>query len=891
MADPQEPSTPLPAKKKFRLWRFIKRFFLTVFILFILIIGLGIFLAWKYEDEAKKFVIDKLNEQLNTQVIVSPKDIDFSVLRNFPNASVDFKNLKMLEAVPGDKKDTLMRVGVLSIQFNIRDIFNKHYVVKRIDLDEVDLNLKVDKKGADNFHFLKASTDTTVAPPDTNSFALDKIVMRSIHVKYKNLQTKDDDDLTLTKAQFQGKFSSKEYTLKTDLALNVDHIISNKIAYVQQRTITIKTELDVVGTKYTIKKSDIKLGKLALTVQGTYDHRPKEDIFNLTLGGKDMDIQSACSWMPGRFKKDIEEFDSKGDFYFRTIIKGVLSKKSVPEIVATFGVTKGEIKQTAENLSMKEVELDGEYSSAGSGKFSLKHFSGVLPEGNIKGNLKLEDFSNPVLDAKAEGVVDLAELQKFLRIDTIESLSGKVKINATFAGHMKKSAENLINEDKTSGEINFQNVAMRLRNSKLTFDGLGGDLTLSNNDITVKGLRGKVGHSDFNVDGTFKNILAWLMLKDEHLVADATLNSGKVDLNELLTDQATVPRTQAAAAKTPPEPPYRLTISKYLDLNLNAQVGNLVFRKFEAQDVHGVLRLRDRHIFVDPVTLKTMDGSFTGRADLDGTRSDSVQIKLDADMQHVNATKLFIAMENFGQQSMTDKNVKGYITSKSQVSLPCGSDLSINSSKLLAKCDVTIDNGELIKLASLRSMSKFINMNELEDIKFAQLTTTINVANRVISFPKTQVNSNALDLSVSGTQDFDGNVDYVFGLYLSELLAAKAKANRKENADFGEVNANDSESKHGFRIYISMTGNIDNPKIAYDHKAAHEERKAKRKEEKEKIKGLLNEEFGLFKHDTLATKQNRDKKKKGDKDNKFSVNFDGEDKPKKKDSGTDDGDY
>ncbi|MFI5149668.1 MAG: AsmA-like C-terminal region-containing protein [Bacteroidia bacterium] len=881
-----------PHKRKFSILRFLKRLFLSLFILLILIIGTGIFLAWKYQDEAKALVIVKLNEQLNTRIIVSPEDIDFSVLRNFPNASVDLKNIKMLEAVPGDQKDTLLKAGVVSLQFNIRDLFNKHYVIKRIDLKEVLVNLKIDKKGNDNFHILKSSSDTTTAPPDTNAFALDKIVMKNIRVKYKNLQTKDDDDLTLTKAQFKGNFSSKEYKLEADLEAYIEHIISNKVNYIQERTISLNTILDVKGTVYAIKKADIKLGKLALSVTGTWDHQAKEDIFNLVAGGKDMDIKSACSWMPGKYKKDIEEFKSKGDFHFRAIYKGIMSKKSSPEIIASFGVTQGEIIQTAENLSMKNVELEGEYSSAGKGSFTLHHFSGVLPEGSIKGNLKVDDFSNPMIDAKAEGVADLAELQKFLRIDTIETLTGKVKLNASFDGHIRKTAENLIKEDKTSGSVSFSDVALKLRHSKMTFEGLGGDLTLASNDISVKGLRGKIAHSDFNLDGTFKNIMAWLLLKDEQLTVDASLKSQKIDLNELLTDQSTAPPVPAAATKnvtagtkTPPPAPYKLTLSRYLDLTLRAEIGDMVFRKFEANDMHGVLRMKDKHLYADPLTFKTMDGTFATRADLDGTRSDSVLIKLDADMQNVSATRLFTEMENFGQQTMQDKNVKGSITAKAQVSIPCGSDLTVNSSKLLAKCDVTIVKGELIKLASLKSMSKFININELEDLKFATLTTIINVSNRVISFPQTQINSNALDLTVAGTQDFDGNVDYIFGLYLSELLAAKAKANRKENSDFGEVNTDDKESKHRFRIYISMTGNIDNPKIAYDHKAAHDERKAKRKEEKEKLKGILNTEFGLFKRDSLVVKRNEEQKKK---DGKFSVKFDEE---KKKDEGKDESDF
>jgi hypothetical protein len=86
-----------------------------------------------------------------------------------------------------------------------------------------------------------------------------------------------------------------------------------------------------------------------------------------------------------------------------------------------------------------------------------------------------------------------------------------------------------------------------------------------------------------------------------------------------------------------------------------------------------------------------------------------------------------------------------------------------------------------------------------------------------------------------------------------------------------------------------MKGPIDNPKISYDHKAAQEERKAKRKDEKENIKGLLNEEFGMFKHDSTAVKKMNDKKKKK-ADEKFTIKFDEEEK-KKKEEKKDDGDF
>jgi hypothetical protein len=876
MAEMQE-TIPTPVQKPSRATRFLKRLFLALFVLILLLAASGAILAWKYQDEAKAYVIAKLNEQLNTQVIVLPKDIDFSVLRNFPNASVDFKNVKVLDATPTDApKDTLFRAGTISLQFNIRDIFNKKYVIKRVSLKNVDVNLWVNKAGQDNFHFLKASVDTSKGPRDTSAFALDKIVLSNINVKYKNAKTKDNFAFTLKAVTLKGLFSSNDYTLKTELTMYVDHIRSKNVAYIQNRNIALSTELDVKGHKYTIRRAELSLGKLNLAVNGTIDHEEKEDIFHLDIGGKNMDIQSALSWLPGKYKPDIEEFNSNGNFYFHTAINGSLNKKSLPVINASFGVSKGEVKQTKANLTMRNVELQGEYSNSGKGWLDITEFSGDLPQGSLKGNFKLENFSNPMLSAKAEGTMNLNELQKFLRIDTIESLSGRLKINANFDGHILKTSEGLVNEDKTGGELSFSDVSLKLKNNNLRFNSMSGTLALSNSNVDISAFSGKVSGSDFSLEGSFKNMMAWLLLKDQPLTAVVSLRAKKIDLNDLLNDKTTTPSKN--------DPSYKLSFSKYLDLTLNTDIAEVVFRKFQASDIKGQLHLRNKRMAADQLVFNTMDGTIHATGDLDASRSDSVMVHMDADLQNVNIAKVFTEMENFGQQTLTDKNIKGVLSAKVQLALPCGTDLNINMAKLLAKCDVNIVKGELIKLASLKSLSKFISLNELEDIRFETLNTSITIANRVINIPNTQINSNAIDIEVSGVQDFDGNVDYVFGLYLSELLAKKAKASKHENTDFGEE---DTEGKHRLRLYISMKGPIANPKIAYDHKAAQEERKAKRKEEKENLKEILNEEFGFFKKDSLARRQKT--KDKNAANSKFSVKF--EEDEKKKEEKKEEGDF
>ena len=60
-------------------------------------------------------------------------------------------------------------------------------------------------------------------------------------------------------------------------------------------------------------------------------------------------------------------------------------------------------------------------------------------------------------------------------------------------------------------------------------------------------------------------------------------------------------------------------------------------------------------------------------------------------------------------------------------------------------------------------------------------------------------------------------------------------------------------------LLLSMKGPVDNPKFAYDHKAAAEKIKQEIANESRNLKSMLKEEFGLFKKDTVTTSKPKKK--------------------------------
>ena len=122
------------------------------------------------------------------------------------------------------------------------------------------------------------------------------------------------------------------------------------------------------------------------------------------------------------------------------------------------------------------------------------------------------------------------------------------------------------------------------------------------------------------------------------------------------------------------------------------------------------------------------------------------------------------------------------------------------------------------------------------------------------------IESSALDVELSGKHAFNNDVDYRFGFRFKDLKQQK-------ESEFGEI----MDDGTGFRVYMRMYGNIDNPTIEWDKQSRKETTKENMANEKEDLKSLLKSEFGLFKKD--STIKNYVKEKNPPKEEMF-IDFD-----------------
>jgi hypothetical protein len=158
----------------------------------------------------------------------------------------------------------------------------------------------------------------------------------------------------------------------------------------------------------------------------------------------------------------------------------------------------------------------------------------------------------------------------------------------------------------------------------------------------------------------------------------------------------------------------------------------------------------------------------------------------------------------------------------------------------------------LINFDPVKSLSRFIELSELENITFSKLENDFYIRNNYIAIPQMDIRSSASDFTVSGKHDFENNYEYHVKMYLSELLSKKAKKNKPYSTEFGAV---EEDGLGRTSVFLKITGKGEDIKVGYDMKAASGNIKKNLKTEKQNLKSILNKEYGWFKKDSTIKQE------------------------------------
>ena len=823
--------------------RKLKRIALWVLSGFILLAALGVLLGILYEDEVKQQIVQEVNQSLNAEISV--EEISFSVLKKFPYAALHFQNLMALDAIETTApKDTLLYAESLFLEFNLLDVFTRQYTVRKVDVANAVLRLKVDENGNDNFHFWKERSDTTSAHV---GFDLAKVSLTNVDFSYRNVKTEFHLNTQIDRLNLSGNFKEAVFDLDAESELLVQILSIGETEYLRQQstTFSVLTRIDTRKSRYEIGEGEIDFDGLDFQLSG-YFQAGDQQFLDLQLNGEQLDISEILSFIPKRFITRLEGYDPKGETTFGLHLKGDPTNREEPmDIVAEFDVANAGVKHLKSGLQFKDFSATGRYQNRGNHPdiIELDQFRFKLKDGYLGGSGSVRNFSRPMIQFDLNGKAELADLQEIMEIRAVESISGEVILECRFKGIVANpddlSVKDLQGAD-ISGRLQFANAAFKIRNQEQRYHKLNGEFYLNGNDAAFKNLRGNIHSSDLELDGIFINFVPFVLIEKERLTIQASLRSNYINLAELLASDASAQRDSS----------FNFRLPQYIDVNVNSEIDRLVFRTFEADNIFGKVEINKNGITADPLTFNTSRGSFTAGMTIKPTAKDQFKVDSHAKFKDIDIRQLFTEFGNFGQQFITDKHLKGTADADVVFRASINNQLKLSEESIYSLIDIEIKNGELIRLQSLTEVADYIRQNKLlsplvktDDLKkrlqhvsFSELKNQIEIKNSTVHIPEMSLESSAMNLAVSGTHGFNSVVDYRIRFRLTEILT------NPTHTEFGDIEDDGS----GGSFFLRMNGPLDNLNFAYDKESAKEQRRKYFKEEKETLKDLLKEEFNIF---------------------------------------------
>lgn len=301
------------------------------------------------------------------------------------------------------------------------------------------------------------------------------------------------------------------------------------------------------------------------------------------------------------------------------------------------------------------------------------------------------------------------------------------------------------------------------------------------------------------INANILNFYNYIFLDNQIITINGIVESHFLDAGELLAGNLSADTSD-------------FDLPAYLNLNASLSADIVKFRKFNAKDLAGNISLKDKILNAKQLSFNAMEGHIELDGTINSNFKDEVHISSDAKIKSINIERLFYETGNFGQQLLSDKNIRGTLTATVQLATYWTKQLEVKSNRTIASANLTISDGALIDFKPMLKLSRFVKGSDLQNVRFSKLQNTIRINEQKIFIPTMDIRSTAMNMTISGTHGFDNFVDYNIQMKLSQLLGKKV---RQQNTEFGTI---EDDGSGGLNLFLTMKGPLDNPRFSYDRK-------------------------------------------------------------------------
>lgn len=705
-------------------------------------------------------------------------DLDISLLRHFPQASLDLNGLTLVAAgrFEGDTVVAARRISILVSPFSL--LGDGGFEVGKVLLDRPEIYGHKAEDGSVNWDVMKPSETVEEETSEETGTSAFRLSLKDVRIDEARLRYVDDstrmiaavDPLTL---RLKGDLSAARSVLGLTLSADNVRYESEGATLVNGVGIGLKADVDadLEKMRFVLSDNELSVNAIKMALDGWVEMPEGRMAMDLKLKSSEAGLREVLSLVPAFYLNDFGNLTASGNLSLDAWVKGELAGDNLPAFRMALDVKDGSFKYAGLPQAVTGIRVALAAANPGgtadATTVDLSEFAMTMAGQTLRASFHA---ATPVSDlqfrAAADGRIDLGAIKDVYPLPDTVQLAGRVGLDVKAAGRMSWLVPEKIEKMEAAGTLSVEGMQATVAGlPPVEVDRVSA--TVSPQALALDACSLKVGRSDLQARGRLTGYLAWL-LRNGLLKGNLTLTSTMIDANELLglvpaTDDADAAEAAAEPASAAPSEDTAdadyVRVPANLDLTLSTSVGTLLFQQMEIRDFTGVLTARQGTLSMDKLHMK----AFGGTLDASGRYASAADVPtLGMNLGFVDAS----FAETFRQIDMIRKIVPlfaktgGNYSMKFDFTTRMQPDMSPDLMSLNGKGELTSSNIRLQNLEVLEKLGALLKNDKLKNIEAKDVRIGFTVADGRLATKPFDIKLGGAKVTLSGTTGLDSSIDY-----------------------------------------------------------------------------------------------------------------------------------
>jgi hypothetical protein len=765
------------------------------------------------KGKIKAAVLTAINKNLNAKVAFD--EADLSLFSSFPQASLKLKNVSVINNAPFEN-DTLAYVKELGLDMPIKELFKRKdeaINITAISVNEAYFNFISNEDGISNYDIAKPSEKKSNEDEGVFNFAVKKYEINNSTIKYKNEASLIFLELNDFNHSGSGDLSAEQSKLTTNSSTKLSFEY-DKVKYFENNELTLEAliGIDLKTSTFSFLKNEANVSGLPLTFEGYVIMLDDGQQIDINFKTPSSSFKNFLAVMPKEYSKNLDNVKTEGDFNVSGTINGMNNDDRIPgfniEIESKNASFKyPDLPKSVENITIKAL-VKNETGITADTYVILDALNFKIDQDVFKSNATIKNITtNPLVSAKVNGTINLANISRAYPFKMKEKLSGILKMDFTTFFDMDAVKKSKYERIKSNGNLTLNNFEYNGSEFLNPLNIQTAAVNFTPEVITLKQFNATTGKTDINATGTMRDVIGFV-ISNKQLRGNFDLVSSTFSVNDFMSD---APSDDSSTK----DKKSAIKIPSFLDCVIAAEAKTVLYDNLELKNLKGKMIIKDEKVTLENVTSSLLGGNISLSGNV-STKEAAPTFTMDIGMNAFDIGDSFGKIEMLNSLAPIATLIQGKLNSTLKFTgnlnnefTPNLNSVSGNAFAELLTRKINTKTSPLLN--SLASQLKFI---DLEQLDLSDIKTLLTFENGKVNVKPFSVKYKDIDINISGSHGFDKTMNYkvtfiVPGKYLgNEITGLMAKFSTEDM------------SKVKVPITANIGGSFDQPIVSTDYKSA-----------------------------------------------------------------------